>query len=126
MVLETAFCEPVYERLHLKILGKDISLLAFTRPIAQFMRDYLTRVGAKPCQSYRAECYPEIWEFSPKELAKSGIPLTELDLTIANGLKVHDGKYPWTAGYWAHRSPSASSSHLLSACQRSGSFRISK
>lgn len=109
-----------------------MQFLAFVRPVSPELRQYLTTVGAKLSERYQADCYNELWELSPEWIAKPPMTTAELDLCIASGLNILDGKYPHTAGYWSHRQTPGddnqhhSKSHLLNCCNRSHPSRTTR
>ena len=117
MSLVAAFSEPAYERLRFMEHGRNMQFLAFVRPVSAELRQFLTKIGAAPSQRYEAACYPEVWELSPEWIAKPPLPMAELDLCIAIGLRILDGRYPHTAGYWSQCQDGDThwTSHLLSS-----------
>lgn len=98
--LQSAFSEPVYERLSLQNGDQEVQLLSFVRPISQELRQYLLTIGAHRSERFEAECFSEVWELSSQWLANPCIALRDLDLYVSRGIKLLDGRYSAAAGRW--------------------------
>lgn len=124
--LEAAFSEPVYERLRFRKNDQDVQFLAFVRPISPELRQFLVdRVGAKPSTEYAADCYAELYELSSQWCGNPTMTTAELDLCIASGISILDGKYGSSAGYWSRpqSDPNVRNKHWTSrllACNEQG------
>lgn len=105
------FYEPVYQRLRLWHRGRELNLLCFVKPSNESVTKLLSDCGAIASSTFRAKCFPEIWELPADTLQASrfGQQPTLLDQTICHALGCHAGAYSAEAGHiqWSdiHEAP---------------------
>lgn len=130
--LASAFSEPLYERFRWRSNHDETQLLAFVRSPPETLRTFLQTHGAKPSDRLDAKCYQEVWEIPSDQLSRFPMTLLELDQSVAGFLRVVDGKYPASAGYWflGDAGQTAvrkrSTSRLLQSCLQQGPGPISR